>query len=318
MKVLITGITGLVGSYLAEYILENIKDAKVTGTYRWRSRMDNIAHLRDRITLMDCDIRDGNSVRRLIREVAPDIIFHMASQSSVFTSWHAPRETLTTNIIGAVNFFEALRDYAPKCRILIPCSSEEYGMMEESDLPATEETHFHPLSPYAVSKVVQDMAAYQYQCSYKLPIYRARSFNHTGPRREPNFVESNFARQIALIEKGKQEPVIQVGNLDAKRSYTDVRDIVRAYWLLVQKCPPGEVFNICNEKVIDIRFILDTLLSFSNVKVEIHEDPSRMRPCDAMAIYGTCGKFTDLTGWKPEIPFEKTLEDILNYWREKV
>ena len=318
MKVLITGITGLVGSYLAEYILNNIKDCKVFGTYRWRSRMDNVEHIKNRINLKDCDIRDGNSVRRLIKEVEPEIIFHMASQSSVFTSWHAPRETLTTNIIGAINFFEAMRDYAPKCKILIPCSSEEYGIVDKKELPIKEETDFHPLSPYAVSKVVQDMASFQYNRSYDLEIFRARSFNHTGPRRESNFVESNFARQIAMIEKGKQEPVIMVGNLEAKRSYTDVRDVVRAYWLMVHKCQPGEVFNICNDKVINIRYILDTLLSYSDVKVEIKEDPERLRPCDAMAIYGDCSRFKEATGWKPEIPFEQTLKEILEYWRERV
>jgi len=318
MKVLITGITGLVGSYMAEYFLENIPKVNLLGTYRWRSRMDHIEHIKSKITLKDCDIRDGVSVRRLVKDVKPDIIFHMASQSSVFTSWHAPRETLTTNIIGEINFFEALHEYNPECKILIPGSSEEYGMVEEEDLPVREGTLLHPLSPYAVSKVVQDLAGFQYHKSYGLKIYRARSFNHTGPRRESNFVESNFARQIALIEKGKKEPVIYVGNLEAKRDYTDVRDMVRAYWLMVQKCPAGEVLNICSGRVIKIRNILDILLELSSVEVQVREDPSRLRPCDAPAIYGDNSRFVELTGWKAEISFEKTLEDILDYWRERV
>ncbi|MCE1248895.1 MAG: GDP-mannose 4,6-dehydratase [Firmicutes bacterium] len=318
MKVLVAGITGLVGSYIAEYLLEHEPKAQIFGTYRWRSRMDHINNFKTKVTLMDCDIRDAVSVRRLIRDIQPDILFHMASQSSVFTSWHAPRETLNTNIIGEVNFFEALREYAPECKILIPGSSEEYGLMEESELPADEHTLYRPLSPYAVSKVVQDMAAYQYQMSYHLNIYRARSFNHTGPRREVNFVESNFARQIAMIEKGKQEPVIQVGNLEAKRDYTDVRDMVKAYWLMIKKCPPGEVFNICSGRVVSIRQILDILLGLSNVETKVQEDSSRFRPYDAPAIYGDCSKFKKVTGWEPEIPLEKTLEDILNYWRQKV
>lgn len=318
MNVLITGITGLTGSYLAEYLINGIPEAKVTGTYRWRSRMDNVEHIRKNIILKNCDIRDGVSVRTLIKEVMPDVIFHMASQSSVFTSWHAPKETLITNILGEINFFEAMREYVPQCKILIPCSSEEYGNIPKDELPAVEESHLRPLSPYAVSKVIQDMTAYQYYQSYKFNIFRARSFNHTGPRRESNFVESNFAHQIALIEKGTQEPVILVGNLEAKRDYTDVRDMVRAYLLMVQKCPPGEVLNICSGRVVAIKEILDILLSLSKVKVEIKEDPQRMRPCDAPAIYGSNKKFTDLTGWKPEIPLEQTLEDILNYWRNKV
>lgn len=318
MKVLITGITGLVGSYMAEYLIENMTDIDIFGTYRWRSRMDNIEHKKSKLTLKDCDIRDGVSVRRLVKDVQPDIIFHMASQSSVFTSWHAPRETLTTNIIGEINFFEALHEYNPECKILIPGSSEEYGMVEESDLPVTEDTLLHPLSPYAVSKVVQDLAGFQYCKSYGLKIYRVRAFNHTGPRREPNFVESNFARQIALIEKGKKPPVIHVGNLEAKRDYTDVRDMVIAYWLMVQKCPPGEVLNISSGRVIKIRNILDILLELSSVEVEVKEDPSRLRPCDAPAIYSDSSRFMELTGWKAEIPFEKTLKDILDYWRERV
>lgn len=318
MKVLITGITGLVGSYMAEYMLENLPKAEIYGTYRWRSRMDHIEHIKSKLILKNCDIRDGISVRNLIKEIKPGFIFHMASQSSVFTSWHAPRETLITNILGEINFFEAIREYVPNCKILIPCSSEEYGLLEEKELPALESTLLHPLSPYAVSKTVQDMAAYQYSQSYNLNIFRARSFNHTGPRRESNFVESNFARQIALIEKGKQEPVIKVGNLEARRDYTDVRDIVRAYWLMVNKCPSGEVFNICSGKTINIRYILDTLLKCSNVDMKVEEDPSRLRPCDAPAIYGDASKFMELTGWKPEIPFEQTLKEILEYWRGKV
>jgi GDP-4-dehydro-6-deoxy-D-mannose reductase len=318
MKILVAGITGLVGSYLAEYLLANEPKAQIYGTYRWRSRMDNVNHIKSQIALVDCDIRDAVNVRRLVKDIQPDIMFHMASQSSVFTSWHAPRETLLTNIIGEINFFEAIREYAPECKILIPGSSEEYGLLDGSDLPATEETLYKPLSPYAVSKVVQDMAAYQYQMSYHLNIFRARAFNHTGPRREANFVESNFAHQIALIEKGLQPPVINVGNLEAKRDYTDVRDMVKAYWLMIRKCPPGEVFNICSGRVVNIGEILDILLKFSKIKVEIREDASRFRPYDAPAIYGDNSKFKKLTGWEPEISLEKTLEDILNYWRQKV
>jgi GDP-4-dehydro-6-deoxy-D-mannose reductase len=315
MKILITGITGLVGSYLAEYLLREVPGVSILGTIRWRSRTDNIRHFFHKLQLTECDIRDSVSVRNLIKETTPDIIFHMASQSSVFASWHAPAETMTNNILGAVNFFEAIRDIKPDCRILIPCSSEEYGLVESENLPVNEESQLQPLSPYAVSKVVQDLAAFQYFHSYNLTIFRIRAFNHTGPRREPNFVESSFARRIALIEKGLEEPVIMVGNLEAKRDYTDARDMVRAYWLAVNKCKPGIVYNVCSGKVWSIGDILQTLLSFTDRKIEVRVDPSRIRPSDAPAIYGDCSLFRQTTGWKPEIPFEQTLKDILDYWR---
>ncbi len=318
MKVLITGISGLAGSYLAEFLLNNHPEAEVSGTIRWRSRVDNIRHIMNRVTLSECDIRDMVSVRDLIKETTPDIIFHMASQSSVFASWHAPGETMTTNVQGAVNFFEAMRDLAPGTKILIPCSSEEYGLTAPGELPVNEKTRLHPLSPYAVSKVVQDMAGYQYFHSYNLNIYRIRAFNHTGPRREPNFVESDFARRIALIEKDKSDPVIQVGNLDARRDYSDVRDMVRAYWLAVQHCEPGRAYNVCSRRVISIGDILNILLSFTQRSIAIESDHRRLRPADAPDIYGDDTDFREATGWKPEIPLEQTLKEILNYWRERV
>lgn len=318
MNVLITGISGLVGSYLAEFLLEKIENVKIFGTIRWRSRIDSIKHIKDKLTLKECDIRDSVSVRSLIKETKPDIIFHMASQSSVFASWHAPAETLTTNIIGAINFFEAMRDLCPESKILIPCSSEEYGLIHEDKLPVKETAHFHPLSPYAVSKAVQDLAGYQYERSYKLKIYRIRAFNHTGPRREPIFVESYFAKKIAEIEKGLSEPIIPVGNLEARRDYTDVRDMVRAYWTAIDKCTPGEVYNVCSGKVRSIGDVLNILLSCSDTRITIFRENDRMRPADAPAIYGDCEKFRKTTGWKPEIDFEDTLKDILDYWRERV
>jgi len=317
MKALITGVTGFAGSHLAEYLL-SLKNVEVFGIERWRSKTENIKHFEDKIKLYECDIRDMISVEKTIKEVKPDKIFHLAAQSFVPTSWNAPQETLTTNIIGQLNIFEAVRNVGINPEIQIACSSEEYGMVHENEVPIKETNPLRPLSPYAVSKMGQDFLGYQYNQSYGLKIIRTRAFNHTGPRRGEVFVTSTFAKQIAEIEKGKKEPVIHVGNLDARRDFTDVRDVVRAYWTATEKCTPGEVYNICRGKDWKIQEVLDILLSFSKVKVTIKEDPARMRPSDVLILLGDNSKFCKQTGWKPEIPFERTMRDLLDYWRERV
>lgn len=316
MKVLITGITGFVGSHLAELLL-GMKGIEVYGIERWRSKTENIEHINRDLVLHECDIRDASSVIKVLEEVRPDRIFHLAAQSFVVTSWSAPAETLTTNIIGQLNIFEAVRQIGINPLIQIAGSSEEYGLVYENELPIKETNPLRPLSPYAVSKVGQDLLAFQYYQSYKLNVIRTRGFNHSGPRRGEVFVCSNFAKQIAMIEKGLREPVIYVGNLDAKRDFTDVRDMVKAYWLSLEKCQPGEVYNISSSKVYSIKEVLDTLLGLAKVKVEVKQDPKRFRPSDVPVLYGDNSKFVKQTGWRPRITFQKTLEDLLNYWREK-
>ncbi len=316
MKVLITGITGFAGSHLAEYVLR--KGAEVFGTIRWRSRTENIDHIKDKIKLIDCDLRDASSVVKALDESRPDYIFHLSAQSFVPTSWHAPAETLVTNIIGQVNLFEAIRELKLNPRIQLACSSEEYGMVYENEIPIKETNSLRPLSPYGVSKVAQDLLGYQYHQSYGMHIVRTRAFNHEGARRGEVFVTSNFAKQIAEIEKGLKEPVIEVGNLEAKRDFSDVRDVVRAYWLALEKCEPGEVYNIASGKAFKIADMLNMLLKLSDVDVKIWQDPARMRPSDVPILAGDATKFKKATGWEPEIPFEKTLEDLLNYWRKRV
>lgn len=319
MNVLITGITGFAGSHLADYILENHPEVNVYGIVRWRSRMENVEHLRGKIKLIEGDIRDYVSIRSVIEEVKPDIIFHLAAQSFVPTSWKAPQETLSTNIIGQTNIFEAVRELGLDPAIQIAGSSEEYGLVYEKEVPIKETNPLRPLSPYAVSKIAQDFLGYQYFKSYGMRIIRTRGFNHTGPRRGEVFVTSNFSKQIALIEKGKQEPpVIKVGNLEAIRDFTDVRDMVRGYWFAATKGEPGDVYNICSGKGYRIREILDILLSLSKVKVKVEVDPGRLRPSDVPVLIGDNTKFREKTGWSPQIPFEKTVEDLLNYWRERV
>jgi GDP-4-dehydro-6-deoxy-D-mannose reductase len=314
VRVLVTGITGFAGSHLVDTML-GMPGVEIFGLYRWRSPMDNIQHVLDKIQLRECDLRDAFSVRDVIEDVRPERIFHLAAQSFVPTSWTAPTECLTTNIVGQVNIFEAIRKIGIKPLIQIACSSEEYGLVHDDELPITEDNPLRPLSPYAVSKVGQDLLGYQYFMSYKLAVVRTRGFNHEGPRRPPVFVISDFARQVAEIERGVRPPVLRVGNLDAQRDFTDVRDMVRGYWLALEKGRPGDVYNICSGHSYSVRQIVDLLLGLTEVKIKVEQDPRRLRPSDVPVLRGDCTKFTRITNWQPEIPFEQTVEDILNYWR---
>jgi GDP-4-dehydro-6-deoxy-D-mannose reductase len=316
MKVLVTGVTGFAGSHLVDYMLTR-PGVEITGMIRWRSRTENIEHFRDKIRLIECDLRDAFSVRDVVNETRPDWIFHLAAQSFVPTSWTAPTESLVTNVIGQLNLFEAVKKLGIKPRIQLACSSEEYGLVHEDELPIRETNPLRPLSPYAVSKVGQDMLGYQYWMSYKLPVLRTRGFNHEGPRRGPVFVCSDFAKQIADIEKGRREPVLRVGNLEARRDFTDVRDMVRGYWLACEKGEPGEAYNLCSGRAWTIREMLDMLLGMTKSKIRIEPEPSRMRPSDVPVLLGDASKFRKQTGWEPTIPFESTLRDLLEYWRER-
>lgn len=315
-KALVTGITGFVGSHLAELLLK--EGFEVYGTTRPRSKTDNIDHIINKLKIHDADVLDSHSLSAILTKIKPGYIFHLAAQSFVQTSWASPTTTMEINAIGTIHLFEAVRRAEIEPVIQIAGSSEEYGLVYPKEVPVKEENQLRPLSPYAVSKVAMDYLGYQYHKSYKMKIVRTRAFNHTGPRRGEIFAESNFAKQIAMIEKGKQEPVILVGNLEAERDYTDVRDTIRAYLLSLEKCKYGEVYNVATGKSVKIRRVLEKLLSMSRIKVEIRKDESRMRPSDVPILIGDSTKFRKATGWKPEIPFEKTLEDLLNYWRERV
>lgn len=315
-KALITGITGFAGSHLAELLLKEGFD--VYGTTRPRSKMDNIVHIKKQLKLHDADLLDSHSLYSIVTKIKPEYIFHLAAQSFVPTSWASPATTMEINIIGSIHLFEAVRMAKISPVIQIACSSEEYGLVYENEVPVKENNPLRPLSPYAVSKVAMDYLGYQYFQSYGLKIIRTRGFNHTGPRRGEHFVSSNFAKQIAEIEAGKKRAVIEVGNLEAKRDFTDVRDVVKAYLLAVQKCSPGEVYNICSEKTWKIKDVLKILISMSKVKVKVKKDNQRMRPSDVPILLGDCHKFRQKTGWQPKIPFEKTLKDLLDYWRQNV
>ena len=318
MKVLITGITGFVGSHLAEYCL-NKDGIQVYGIKRWRSPLDNVIGIVDKIKLIDCDLRDENSVVLAIQKIKPERIFHLAAQSYVQTSYTAPRDTLETNIIGTLNILEAVRRVGIDPLIHICSSSEVYGQVHENEIPITENNPLRPQSPYAVSKVGEDLLSYQYFKSYNLRIIRTRAFTHTGPRRGAVFAESSFAKQIAEIEAEKKDPVIYVGNLDSVRTFMDVRDIVNAYWLALEKGISGEVYNIGGEVTMKVGDMLNTLLSSSPIgkKIKVEIDARLLRPSDVTLQIPSTEKFRGQTGWKPTIPFEKTMTDLLDYWRSK-
>lgn len=315
-RALITGATGFVGSHLVEFLRE--RDVEIFGTVRWRSNRENLDHLSDDVELIYADLTDAPSLGRCVEMVEPDLVFHLAAQSFVPTSWKLPVDTVSTNVTGTVNLLEAVRQSSHDPRIQICGSSEEYGLVHPEETPITEKNELRPLSPYAVSKVTCDLLGYQYHQSYGMKIVRTRGFNHEGPRRGEDFVTSTFAKQIAEIEAGKKDPVIHVGNLSAQRDYTDVRDMVEAYWLALQFGEFGEVYNICSGEAWEIRRVLDTLLEFTDVEVSVEAEDARMRPSDVPLLLGDATKFRKQTGWSPKIPFEVTLEDTLDYWRERV
>jgi len=343
LKVLITGISGFTGSHLAEYLIAR-GDVEVYGLVRWRSKLDNLSDLAaqgklntaaietnitgaemldacaqpGQVNLIQGDMKDAYSMHKLIMSVQPDRIFHLAAQSFVPASWNLPAETLTTNIVGEVNLFEAVREWGGDPLIHIAGSSEEYGLVLPNEVPIKETNPLRPLSSYAVSKVAQDLLAWQYHRSYGLKTVVTRGFNHTGPRRGTVFSTSTFAKQIAEIEKGQRPPVIKVGDLSSKRDFTDVRDVVRAYWLALEKGAPGEVYNIGSGTTMEIGEMLDVLLSLSTVTVEIQRDPARMRPSDVKILWADPSKFMQQTGWAPTIPFKQTMRDLLDYWRARV
>lgn len=321
-KVLITGITGFVGSHLADYML-SMDDIELHGTRRWHlSRMDHVEHIMDRIIWHDCNILDTTSVVKVIKEIKPDIVFHMASESFVSPSWDNPREYMDTNYLGTVNILDAVRDYSPNTIIHIPGSGEEYGDIKEEELPINPTTVLRPVNPYAVTKIAQDLIGYVYYRSYGTKVIRTRTFNHEGPRRENVFGIPWYAYQIARIEKGKQEKVVKTGDIDDRRNFTHVTDIVHAYWLAVNKCEPGELYLIGSdesEKVFTFRQALEKMIEMSSVDGITYELDSRyVRPTKVPFLISDTKKFRDITGWKPEINFEQILSDTLNYWRDRV
>lgn len=317
-RVLITGITGMVGSHLAEYLLQHQPQCEIYGTKRWRSNLINIEHIKDKINLIDCDLLDPYGCIETVNQVQPHFVFHLAAQSFVPDSWRNPHATLIGNISMQLNLFEAIR--AANCSpvVQVALSSEEYGRVYQHELPISEKNALRPLSPYAVSKVTQDVLSYQYFESYGMKIVRTRAFNHEGPRRGEVFVTSNFAKQVAEIEAGLKPPVLHVGNLDAQRDWLDVRDVVRAYWMAVNMCTPGDDYVIASGVSRSIKQMLDFLLTLTEQKIDVQVDPTRLRPSDVVLLLGDASKFKEKTGWAPVYKFEQTMLDLLDYWRGRL
>ena len=342
VRVLITGVTGFAGSHLAEYILAQQPEAMLYGTYRWRSRMDNLDDLaarglleviegtypedpspRDgsrggRLTLLECDLTDPLAVERLIATTRPERVFHLAAQSFVHSSFFEPAATLHTNVFAELYLLEALRKAGDGPRILVAGSSEEYGLVSPEELPMKGTTPLRPLSPYAVSKVAQDRLGWQYHRSYGMHVVITRAFNHTGPRRGAVFATSSFARQIAEAERGVRPPVVRVGDLRPKRDWHDVRDTARAYWLALERGESGEAYNVGSGQARPVREVLQVLLGLSRASVTVEDDPARRRPSDVPILCADVEKFRGQTGWKATIPLERTLEDLLDHWRARV
>jgi GDP-mannose 4,6-dehydratase len=325
-RAFITGITGMVGSHLADFLLANT-DWDIFGMCRWRSPLDNISHLipqinqGKRLHLVYADLRDSASIDHAVKMIKPDYVFHLAAQSYPQTSFTAPLDTYETNIQGTTRVLEALRHHKKDAIIHICASSEVFGRVPKEKLPINEECSFHPASPYAISKVGTDLVGRFYAEAYQMTVMSTRMFTHTGPRRGDVFAESTFAKQIAMIETGIIPPLVRVGNLDSLRTFADVRDAVKAYYMLVTHNPiGGEYYNIGGTYTCTIREMLDHLIALSPAKdkIKVETDPERLRPIDADLQVPDTTKFEKHTGWKPVIRFEQTMQDLLDYWRERV
>ena len=317
MRVLITGIAGFIGSHLADYILSQ-KDVELYGTFLKYESLENLTHIKDQLVLRECDIMDQEQLDNIIKESLPDCIFHLAAQSNVVLSWQIPQKTVRINVEGTVNLLESARKHVPDARIMLASSREVYGAVKKSELPITEEHQPEPINPYAVSKLAMEFLGYNYYYKYGLKSIILRSFNITGPRRPESFVCSDWAKQVAQIELGLKEQEIRIGNLNAIRDFTDVRDAVRAYWLAIKKCKPAEPYNLCSGRALKMKEILDMILSLSDKDIKVVRDEKKVVKIDVPYVAGTNKKLRKATGWKPKIRLEKTLKDLVDYWKEKL
>lgn len=316
-RALITGAAGFAGSHLADLLVAR-GDVEVHGTLRPDDGIHNLRHLGDRLRVHRVDLRDYAQVSEVLRAVEPDMLFHLAAQASVGQSWARPADTLVSNITMQLHLLQAVVAHGLTPRILVVGSADEYGRVTDGDLPIDEDTPLRPLNPYAVSKIAQDMLGYQYHLSHGLHIVRVRPFNHIGPRQGTGFVVPDFARQVARIEANLQEPVLRVGDLSTRRDFTDVRDVVRAYALALERGAAGAVYNIGSSRSHSIQEVLDTLLRLSTCTVRVEVDTAHLRPSDVREAVCDCRRIHADTGWEPTITLEQSLQDVLDDWRERV
>ena len=306
------------GSHLCDYLVG--QGAEIHGTYIYQEEFDRFPEsLRQKVTLQKCDLTEIEQVRSLFQGACFDQIYNLAAISSVHQSWNKGQElVLRVNLYGWLNLIETLHEFCPQARVLMVSSGEVYGIVPEAQQPASENAPLQPINPYADSKAAQEMFCYQYIHRYLSQIVMVRPFNHTGPRQSPSFVCSDFAKQVAEIEKGLREPIMSVGNLEARRDFLDVRDVVRAYYLALEKSPIGTPMNVASGKAWSIQEVLDILLKHSRVPIEVRQDPNRLRPSDVPLMLGDASLLHQHTGWEPEIPFEETILSALEYWRTQV
>lgn len=314
-KALITGIGGFAGSYLAEHLIE--RGWEVAGVERGGVPLAALDSVADKISVEECDIVNAGDVARAFEKFAPDAVFHLAATSFIPSAENAPQDAFDANAKGSLNVLDACRRHLPNGRVILVSSASVYGMAPQDAMPLGEDRSPNPADFYALTKLCAEDIARYYHRVHALPVTILRPFNHIGPRQGTSFVTSSFAFQIVEIEKGKRDPILNVGNLSAARDFTDVRDMVRAYGLAVEKCRPGEVYNICTGRAYKIREMLDRMLKLTTARIEVREDPQRFRKVDVPLLYGDRSRFTKATGWNPELPVDKTIEDILDYWRRQ-
>jgi GDP-4-dehydro-6-deoxy-D-mannose reductase len=316
MKLLLTGAAGFVARHFVDLVRASAPQVEILGVVRPHGGA--AAPGPGGVRTIEADLCDGKAVDAVFTEWSPDLVLHLAGQSSVHQSWLDPGGTLRNNVLGVVNLLDAARRKGARPSILVVGSAEEYGAVDPAETPLSEDAPLRPTSPYAVSKVAQGLVAVECGRGAGMRVIRTRTFHHTGPGRGEAFAESSFARQIAEIEAGLRPPVLHVGNLDAIRDFTDVRDVVRAYWSLLQEGAPGEVYNVCSGRGRSIRELLDTLLGLCRVKVEVAVDPARLRPSDLPVLVGNPARLRAATGWEPRIDLADTLAELLRDWRERV
>jgi GDP-4-dehydro-6-deoxy-D-mannose reductase len=317
VRIFITGITGPVGSALAAYLL-SLPAVELHAFKRWRSDMQPIAHLRERITLHEGDIEDPFALGQALERARPERIYHLAAQSYPSASWDAPIVTMRTNVEGTINLLEGVRRHCPAARVHIAGTSAQYGLVRPEDTPISESHPLRPLSPYGVSKAAAELTGLQYNASYGLHVVVTRSFNHVGPHQGDRCSIQTFCQQMAAIEKGQQAPVLAVGNLEPRRDFSHTSDVARALWLLLEHAPPGEVYNLASGRAVCIGDIVETVRQQGRAPAEVRTDPARLRPVDEPILVGDIGKLQAATGWQPHIGMEQIVAELLAYWRERL